>query len=60
MDDDVIIKVSPDKEKAKSLFKMIQIIIERIDNTDKKKFASLIISDYYEVVKELITAILIS
>lgn len=60
MEEDVIIKVSQDKEKAKNLFKMIQSILERIKNTNKKKFTSLIVSDYYEIVKELITAILIS
>lgn len=60
MEEDVVLKVSPDKEKAKNLFKMIQSILERIENTDKKKFTSLIVSDYYEVIKELITAILIA
>ncbi|PIU88625.1 hypothetical protein COS64_03250 [archaeon CG06_land_8_20_14_3_00_37_11] len=60
MEEDVIIKVSPDKEKAKNLFKMIQSILERIENSNKKKFTSLIVSDYYEIIKELITAILIS
>jgi hypothetical protein len=58
MDEDKIIKISIDKEKAKSIQNMAIIIIKRIDLTDKKKFASLIISDYYEVIKELITAIL--
>jgi len=60
VEEDVIIKVSPDKEKAKNLFKMIQSILERIENSNKKKFTSLIVSDYYEIIKELITAILIS
>ena len=58
MDEDKIIKISEDKEKAKSLQNMATIIIKRIDLTDKKKFTSLIISDYYEAIKELITAIL--
>jgi len=39
---------------------MIQSILERIENSNKKKFTSLIVSDYYEIIKELITAILIS
>lgn len=37
---------------------MIKIILNRIKSTDKSLFASLIVSDYYEVIKELITAIL--
>ncbi|HLE06661.1 MAG TPA: hypothetical protein VI790_04865, partial [Candidatus Nanoarchaeia archaeon] len=55
--EDEIITVTPDKEKAKSLYKMIKIITKRINSTDKNLFTSLIISDYYEILKELITAI---
>ena len=40
-----LIKISPDEERIK------------IQN--KKKMAALIISDYYEVIKELLTAILL-
>ncbi len=58
--EDEIIKVTPDKEKAKNLYKMIKVILNRIKSTDKNLFTSLIISDYYEVLKELITAILIT
>lgn len=57
--EDEVIKVTPDKEKAKNLYKMIKIILNRIKNTDRNSFTSLIVSDYYEVLKELITAILI-
>lgn len=57
--EDEIIKVTPDKEKAKNLYKMVKIILKRIKSTDKASFTSLIISDYYEVIKELITAVLI-
>ncbi|MDD5417997.1 MAG: hypothetical protein PHW96_03905 [Candidatus Nanoarchaeia archaeon] len=57
--EDEIIKVTPDKEKAKNLYKMIKIILNRVKNTDRDSFTSLIVSDYYEVLKELITAILI-
>lgn len=58
MEDEKLIKVSEDKEKAKSINKMANAIVQRIDLTDKEKFSSLVISDYYEVIKELITAIL--
>lgn len=54
-----LIKITPDKEKAKSVIKMTSLIEERIKIQDKERMASLIISDYYEVIKELITAILL-
>jgi hypothetical protein len=53
-----LIKISPDKERAKSLLKMVELIEERIKTQDKIKMSALIIIDYYEIIKELITAIL--
>jgi hypothetical protein len=55
-----LIKITPDKEKARSIMKMISLIEERIKNQDKKKMTALIIADYYEIIKELITAILLT
>jgi len=54
-----LIKVTPDKEKVKSILEMTSLIEERIKPEDKDKFASLIISDYYEIIKELMTALLL-
>ena len=54
-----LIKATPDKEKAKSILKMILLIEERIKSQNKEKMASLIIVDYYEIIKELITAVLL-
>ncbi|MEK6819609.1 MAG: hypothetical protein AABY03_00215 [Nanoarchaeota archaeon] len=54
-----IIKITPDKERAKSILKMVYLVEERIKIQDKKKMAALIIADYYEIIKELITAILL-
>jgi len=54
-----LIKITPDKEKARNILKMISLIEERIKIQDKKKMAALIIADYYEVIKELITAVLL-
>lgn len=54
-----LIKITPDKEKCKSIMKMTALLLERISESDKKRHASLIISDYYEVIKELLTEILI-
>ncbi len=54
-----LIKISPDKEKAQSIVKMASLIEERIKGQDRKKMAALIAADYYEIVKELITAVLL-
>ncbi|MEK6861000.1 MAG: hypothetical protein AABY07_03425 [Nanoarchaeota archaeon] len=54
-----IIKITPDKERAKSILKMTCLIEERIKIQNKEKMAALIITDYYEIIKELITAILL-
>ena len=55
-----MIRITPDKEKARSILKMVSLIEERIRSTDRAKMASLIIADYYEVIKELITALLLA
>ena len=54
-----LIKISKDKEKAKNILKMISLIEERIKMQDREKMAALIIFDYYEIITELITAILL-
>ncbi len=54
-----LIKITPDKEKVRSILKMIDLIAERINVQDKKKMSALIIADYYEILKELITAVLL-
>ena len=53
-----LIKITPDKQKAKSILKMVSLIEERIKTQDKERMTALIVSDYYEIIKELITAIL--
>ena len=54
-----LIKVTPDKEKVRSILKMISLLEERIASQDKERMSSLIISDYYEIIKELLTAVLL-
>ncbi len=55
---DELIKITPDKERAASILKMSSLIEERINAQNPEKMAPLIISDYYEIMKELATAIL--
>jgi len=55
----VIIKVTPDKEKVKSI---LQLIIEREEFThsiDHEKFSTNASENYYEIIKELANALLL-
>ena len=54
-----LIKITPDKEMVKSIIEMVSLIEDRIKIQDREKMASLIISDYYEIIKDLITAVLL-
>ena len=54
-----LIKITSDKEKARNILKMVSLIEERIKKQERERMAALIIVDYYEIIKELITAILL-
>ena len=54
-----IISITPDKEKAKSIFKMVKKTIEMIDSLDKEKFPSHVMKQYYDVIRELSSIILL-
>ena len=58
MDEDLI-RITPNKEKANSIFKMVEITLEMIKQIDKNKFPSNIAKEYYEVIRELISIILL-
>ena len=53
----LVSKTTPDKEKANSLFKLVEMR-EKDLKTKKEEFATLIVEGYYELIKELITAIM--
>ncbi len=52
-----IIDKTPDGEKAKSLKNLAEKILERIDETDKEKYATQVVRDYYNVIHNLLEAI---
>jgi hypothetical protein len=54
-----IIKTVPDREKAKSILKMVETTLEMIGVIDSKKYPSNVLKEYYEVIRELITVILL-
>jgi hypothetical protein len=53
-----LIRIERDKERAKSLLKLALMRQNRISQFDPEKESPLITEAYYEVCKELITAIL--
>ncbi len=55
-----LIKITPNKERAKNILEVASLIEDRIRIQDKIRMVSLIISDYYEIIKELITAVLLT
>jgi len=54
-----LIKITPNKEKARSILKMVETTIEMINNLDADKFPSNITKEYYEVIRELLSVILL-
>ena len=56
-----IVKVTPDKEKAKSLFDTTSVRLDLIglaEKHDKEKYSSKIVEEYYEAILEFITALM--
>lgn len=56
----MLIKVAPDREKAKSMMGLIKDREEFISSVKDAKFSTIIAENYYEIIKELATAILLS
>ena len=54
-----LIKITPNAERVKSIVTMTGLIEQRIALQDRKTMTALIVADYYEIVKELLTAILL-
>lgn len=55
----MIIKVKPDKEKVKSMLRLIENREEAITVLDAKKFSTEVAEMYYEVIKELSSALIL-
>jgi len=55
-----LIKITPDKERARNIVSMTSLIENRIklQNHDRTKMSALMVADYYEIIKELITALM--
>ncbi len=56
----MIINIFPDKEKVNSMMKLIEERMEFLKTLEEKnKFSTMIAENYYEIIKELGTAMLI-
>ena len=55
---DEIEEVTSDKEMARSILKMVEVRERELESKDKKEFTSLAVEDYYEIIKEGITAVM--
>ncbi len=54
-----LIKITPNKEKAQSILKMVDTTLEMIKVIDIKKFSSNVTKEYYDVIRELLSVILL-
>src|SRR3989338_7765731 len=48
------VKITPDKQKAKALINMAQITLERLDKTEKEKYPSNTLCDYYDSIHKIL------
>lgn len=55
----MIIKVIPDKEKVKSILNLINARENFVSLIDAEKFSTIVAENYYEILKELATAMLL-
>lgn len=54
-----LIKVTPNKEKAGSILRMVETTLDMIKNINLNRFASNVTKEYYESVRELMSIILL-
>jgi len=54
-----LIKITPNKEKAQSILKMVDTTIEMIKVIDVAKFSSNVTKEYYDVIRELLSVVLL-
>lgn len=54
-----LISITPNKEKAKSILKMVDTTLDMIKTIDVARFSSNVTKEYYEVIRELISVVLL-
>ena len=53
----MLIRIYPDKEKVKSMLGLVGQREKFVYSVDKEEFSTIIAETYYEIIKELITAL---
>lgn len=56
---DGLIRVTPDRQRAQSIFKMAKTSLEMVESLDAEKFSSHIVKEYYEILRELLSILLL-
>ncbi len=54
----MITRTKPDIQKAISLQKMALTTLERLNSTDKNKYPSNVLVDYYDIIRKLMEALI--
>jgi len=57
--DEQLIRTTPDKEKARSIMQMAETTFEMIRTIDLERFPSNAAKEYYDVIRELISVVLL-
>ena len=57
--DDGFRRITPDEVRARSILKMVDTTMEMIDTLDTERFPSNVIKEYYDVIRELLSVILL-
>lgn len=57
--DEEFLRVAPNKMKAKSILKMVEDTLKMIDELDGSRFPSNVTKEYYDVIRELASIILL-
>lgn len=52
-------KITPNREKAESILKMVEKTIAMVEQIDRKEFPSNVTKEYYEIIRELMSVILL-
>lgn len=55
----MIIKVTPDKERVKSMIKLIENRLDFVKTINEASFSTIAAEHYYEIIKELAASILL-
>ena len=53
----MILNIRPDKQKANSLRRMAEITLERLESTNKEKYPTNTLTDYYDAIHKLLEAL---